>query len=1137
MPKDHRAKLAAISRFDQLIAYLRDEMDWPIDQGSFVDEDDLFYDYSPSELGIDDANAAKIEQIRRLVPLSANQPWGIFFVKFEPKRLPVVALRRILSSVAKKKRASANSADRLAWSADDLLFISNYGEGETRQISFAHFSQPEGKTDLPILKVLGWDNRDTPLHLDDVAELLTSRLAWPESDDDVDDWRRSWSSAFVLAHREVVETSQALSVELAALARATRDRINTVLRIETRDGPLTTLMAAFRETLVHDLSADDFADMYAQTIAYGLLAARVANPSKATAGELSSAMPAANPFLRELMEAFLAAGGRKSGAIGLDFDELGVNDVVALLDHANLEAVVRDFGDRNPLEDPVIHFYERFLSEYDAEKRVSRGVFYTPRPVVSFIARSVHETLRSEFGLEDGLADITTWGEMASRNPGLEIPDGVDVAMPFVQILDPAVGTGTFLVEVIEVIHRTMAERWTLAGHSSARISELWNEYVPVFLLPRLCGYELMMAPYAIAHMKVELKLIETGYRFKADDRARIYLTNALESEVEVVNQLAFAIEALAHEADQVNSVKSHSRFTVVLGNPPYSIASGNLSEENRRLVERYRFVDGERIRERGALQFEKNIQDDYVKYFALGEDLVLRSGHGILAFITNGNYLDASTLRGLRSSLRESFSCAYVFDLHGDGSGVSVDGSGGADENVFDIQQGVAIGIFARPPAANRSARRGDLGGTRRRKSEELLRLDCYEACSAIVDQRPPNYYLSEMDGEIAVDWAEWEDLHEMFGQYSAGIITARDALVIDTDRERLVRRMSKVRDSSLEDVDLLKHFEISNKRGWDVSKARQRLAVLSPLESAVSSLAYRPFDSRWIFYDKSFVWGRAHPTMKHLGRADNVALTVCKQLTKTSADWSHVFVARDIGESGLVSNRSKEIATFFPAFLKDDGSDQLISGRSSNLRPDLRAGFQERYLGQTAGESDVTQALVSYVYAILHSGRYRAKYREVLARGFPRIPLEADPSLVAALVGFGERLVNLHLLEQSAAQPFLPEVIGEGDLRVEKVSYEEETVWLDAAGTRGFSGVSERAWQFRVGAYQVCEKWLKDRQAKGGKRPRPAHLLTNTEISRYQHIVAAVSETIDLMNEIDNTIEAHGGWPGAFRLSSQLD
>ena len=486
MPTDQRERFARIRRFDQLVAYLRDELGWPIDSEDF---EELTFEYTPEELGIDAKNAAKIQEIKRLRPLVASQPWGIFFVKFEPKRLPVVALRRILGQVALKKRASANKSERQAWAADDLLFVSNYGEGEERHIAFAHFSKSRDSHDLPTLKVLGWDNRDTLLHIDAVAHKLTAHLAWPDDEDDPDAWRERWRAAFTLRHREVITTSRQLSERLAKLARAIRDRIRTALAIETESGPLTKLMKAFQTALIHDLDEAGFADMYAQTITYGLLSARITDPARRTADDFAAHMRT-NPFLRELMETFLRVGGRRGKARGpgIDFDELGVSEVLDLLDQANLEAVVRDFGDRNPDEDPVIHFYEHFLAAFDKDQKVERGVFYTPRPVVSYIVRSVHELLRSEFGLADGLADITTWGEMAKRRDDLEIPDGTPSDRAFVQILDPATGTGTFLVDVIDLIHTTMLEKWTAQGQGEKKIQALWNDYVPKHLLPRLHG-------------------------------------------------------------------------------------------------------------------------------------------------------------------------------------------------------------------------------------------------------------------------------------------------------------------------------------------------------------------------------------------------------------------------------------------------------------------------------------------------------------------------------------------------------------------------------------------------------------------------------------------------------------------------
>jgi len=354
------------------------------------------------------------------------------------------------------------------------------------------------------------------------------------------------------------------------------------------------------------------ADPIGKLVAYGLLAARVSRPVGIVADNLADMVPITNPFLKEMLGTFLTIGGRKGK---IDFDELGIQEVVDLLNnpHTNMDAILRDFGKRTMQEDPVIHFYELFLKEYDKKKKVERGVFYTPQPVVSYIVRSVHELLKTEFGLEDGLACTITWGEMSKKFPphphgesqsnkyplpqgegkgegGVTIPKGVSPDEPFVQILDPATGTATFLVEAIEIIYNTMTEKWKRVGHLALEIPGLWNSYVPNHLLPRLYGFELMMAPYAIAHMKIGLKLHETGYQFGSDERAHIYLTNSLEPPSDAAEQQEFEVlsPALAHEAKAVNSIKLKKRFTIMIGNPPYSVNSANKGEWISKVLSNY---------------------------------------------------------------------------------------------------------------------------------------------------------------------------------------------------------------------------------------------------------------------------------------------------------------------------------------------------------------------------------------------------------------------------------------------------------------------------------------------------------------------------------------------------------------------
>jgi predicted helicase len=1118
MTTDHRHALAKIKRFDQLIAYLRDEMGWPIARDSFEDVDDLFYDFTPDELGIDPKTSAKIQSIKRLRPLSPKQPWGIFFVKFEPKKLPVIALRRILNQVALKKRASADSAERAAWSADDLLFISKYGEGDERQISFAHFSTAQDRHDLPTLKVLGWDNLDTALHLDSVARELTQHLAWPLDDSDIVTWRKSWRAAFSLRHREVVTTSQQLSVRLAELARAIRARIKAALAIETEAGPLTKLMKGFQEALIHDLDADGFADMYAQTIAYGLLSARVADPEKKTADDFASHMRT-NPFLRELMETFLKAGGRrgKAGGPGIDFDELGVSEVVELLDDANMEAVVLDFGDRNPQEDPVIHFYELFLQKYDAKERMQRGVFYTPRPVVSHIVRAADELLRTEFGLADGLADTATWGEVASRIKDLEIPPGISQADAFVQILDPATGTGTFLVEVVDLVHRTLVSKWKAQGCRESEVEKFWNEYVPKSLLPRLHGYELLMAPYAIAHLKMGLKLYETGYKFESDERARIYLTNALEPAQDFTEKLEFIIPALAHEAQVVNEIKKAQRFTVVIGNPPYSKMSGNLGSDAVALVEPFRYVNGERIVEKGALALELNLQDDYVKFWGLLCARILATGVGLGAYISNSRYLASPTLRGLRSYVCASFSKGIFLDLGGQVS--ERKSINAVDENVFDIEQGVGIGVVALRPGARRieSVRYGRITGTREEKYE-LLGQSRIEDLTIDVAVGAPLYRFTRAVDDSDKEFNSWPALDTIMPFNSGSIITSRDNLAIDADADVLLQKIDRFASSRKGDKSIEKEIGYSAKSKWDVEKCKKEIRTIEERRKFVRKVLYRPFDVRSIFYLPSLLDTPSKPVCDSIFGQKNLVLLTPG--VKTSADFNHVLISRYPSEKKACSH--DRATQMFPLYSTGGG---LISTTSVNMIREMLGSRNE-------------ERVLHYIYAILHCPMYRARYGNALRDCFPRIPLpRLNDKLFDDLANRGGELVGLHLMESPKLDHLITTYTGPKNPEVARIGWSNDTVWINAAttkkrspsdvGTIGFKGVPGAVWAFQIGGYQVCEKWLKDRKGLS---------LTADDIVHYQKIVVALVETIRLMTEIDEIVKAHGGFPAAFTDNVQF-
>ena len=908
--------------------------------------------------------------------------------------------------------------------------------------------------------------------------------------------------------------------------------------------------------------------MYAQTIVYGLLSARIADPNRKTTDGFATHMRT-NPFLRDLMEAFFQAGGQAgSSAVGIDFDELGTSEVLDLLDTANMEAVLRDFGDRNPQEDPVIHFYEHFLAAYDKNEKVRRGVFYTPKPVVSYIVHSVDQLLKSEFGLEDGLADTTTWGEMAERQKSLKIPEGTPADQAFVQVLDPATGTGTFLVEAIDLIHRTMEKKWRAQGCDASETATRWNDYVPMHLLPRLHGYELLMAPYAIAHLKIGLKLHETGYRFESDDRAQIYLTNALEPPATSPQFTLDFLPALAREAEAVAAVKQDLRFTVVLGNPPYLGEAGRGGEwiaslmrgvelpDGRRTLS-YFEVDGEPLGEKNP----KWLNDLYVRFTRLSQHLIECSGVGVHAFITNHSYIDNPTFRGMRSALLKGFDQLTVVDLHGNRKKKEIEPKGGTDENVFDIEQGVAIGLFVRGCARAGSEVRdaptrvhhSDVWGVRADKYDRLLAGASADSGSVEIHPRPNLFLLKPFAGDDAAEYDDWISVKQIFPLGSVGIVTARDALTVHWTMQDIWSVVSELAESE-EEAIRAKH-KLRDVRDWKVKWAQTDLRQSGPSSSRIRPILYRPFDTRYTYYtgkSRGFLCYPRADVMGHMLGGRNVGVITTRQ---TRDKWGAVATTSIVAHKTCAAY---DINSLFPLYLYPDvGQSGEFSfspwpegrdGRRPNLAPVFVEQFAEanglRFVPDGRGDHRATfgpEDVLAYIYAVFHSPGYRERYEAHLKLDFPRIPMPGNARLFWDLVIAGHDLLLLHLLESPKLAHPRTDYAGPKAPTVGHVGWADGTVWLDAAKTNarqrhraikpgqyGFHGVPEEVWDFHVGGYQVCHKWLKDRKGRQ---------LSDDEIAHYQKIVVALDETIRIMAEIDELIEAHGGWPEAFRSRSAAD
>jgi type I restriction-modification system DNA methylase subunit len=1119
--------LRSVKNFAGLVDYLRDELDWPIEVN---DVSLLTFEYDADELGIDPLYAARIETICQVRPLVDGQPWGIFYIEFETMKLPITVMRRILNRLVRKQRN--RKVEQATWNLDDLLFVSAVGNENTdqREMTFAHFHQEQG--DLPTLRVLGWDGADTVLKMEYVAQTLKQKLRWPQNPKDVDTWREQWTGAFIHKPGYVIKTANALAERLAELARGIRDAAQTLMAHETEKGHLRTLHKAFQTALIHDLSKEEFADTYAQTITYGLLTAAISR-TETSAGKYGTALvaenvtdmvPITNPFLREMLQTFLHAGGGKDG---IDFDELGIQDVVELLrgEETDLPAVLRDFGNRAPGEDPVIHFYEHFLSAYNKKLKIQRGVFYTPKPVVSYIVRSVHELLQKEFGLEDGLASSVTWGEMVKSNPEIKIPKGTSPDSPFVTILDPATGTATFLVEVIEVIHKTLTAKWKAQKMDDDAQQAKWNEYVPKHLLPRLYGYELMMAPYAIAHMKIGLKLHETGYHFGSDERVRIYLTNSLEEPSLLAEQSAASLfEALGHEAQAVNDVKRNMHFTVVIGNPPYSIQSANLDEASRNLVEPYKCVDGERIHERNALQFEKNLQDDYIKFIRLAELIINSAGIGFIGYISNDTFLDSRSFRGMRQSLILSFQKISILDLHGSQKKAEQNALGYRDENVFDIQQGVCISLllqFERHPTIT-IIERSELVDTRTNKYD-FLNSNSYLSSSFLpVKPLKPFYLFASYDINKQEEYAQLISLRDIVIKFSSGVKTHKDKFAYAFTQNEMESRMVQFKDATIPDAYFRSEYDLLDTPLWELSDARDKIRKKGSDILIINTL-YRPFDFRAIAYSDDIVRYTAHTIMQNLDGNRNVALLVSQQ--QITEGFSHAFVTRIPADWGSVSNKSRESTSIFPLYIntlpskKDAPSLFSLNEFQSNLKMQFNRTFRE-LLGD---QSIKSEEIFNYIYAVLYSPSYRTRYASFLKSDFPQLPLTRNIKLFRDLCALGKELVALHLLEFETRSNDLSRFVHthsatDVTTTVEKgyPKFVESKVHVNDRDY--FAGVPNNVWEFHIGSYQVCEKWLKDRRGRQ---------LSAEDIAHYQKIIVALKETIRLMGEVDAAIESAGGWP----------
>ena len=878
---------------------------------------------------------------------------------------------------------------------------------------------------------------------------------------------------FLSADRVQIRTPEALAKHLARRTRELQIQIETTLTDE--NSQIYSMFSAFKEHLLATLTPDDFADMYAQTLVYGLFAARciLPNGTNFLRHTAAATLPKSNPFLSQLFHHVDSPTLEKNVTYILD-------DIEILLRNVSKEMLRTAFSVQTHLEDPVIHFYETFLAEYDPDRRVERGVYYTPPQVISYIVRSVDSLLKTKLNKPDGLADDNTL------------------------ILDPATGTGGFLLAVLDHIREYVTTNYGTGD---------WNQYVNAELVKRLFGFELLVAPYTIAHLKLSLFLQEQGWQ--ATERLGIYLTNTLEEPVERTERLPFA-EFISEEANAAVSVKRDKPLLLILGNPPYPQDSANPSREGRsltfigELIEDYKPTDGKLL---GIKDQTKFLQADYVKFIRWAQWRIDKNGEGIIGYIVNNNFLDGATFRRMRQSLMKSFNAIYCFNLHGGSRIGEIAPEAQTDENVFDIKQGVTILLCVKEPNNPTPANiyYTDLWGLREEKYKALSETDVQTNKGHTFQPTSPYYYFIPRKVEAQKEYEKKsKKITDIFQTSSIGILTARDKLTIHWTAEQL---HETVKDfvSLPEDEARQKYKLQKDTQDWKVHLAQADLRNHPDVEQHTQLINYRPYDTRWTYYtgqSRGFHCAPRPLIMPYLQEA-NLALCTHRSL-RSATTWQHVFVTNWIIDGNCLSTADGPTHVF-PLYLYPNPEELGISTeRSLNFKPAFLTALSETLeLPQTAPfnlpEDISPEEILGYIYAILHSPTYRERYYEFLKYDFPRIPLPTDIEYFHKLAVLGQNLINWHLL-QDVQIPTRHRFEGEGDAVVSKVRYAGGHVWINA--TQHFTDVPEAVWNYEIGAYQVCEKWLRDR--KGNP-------LSHAEVRHYCAILVAIAETLQIMAEID--------------------
>ena len=886
--------------------------------------------------------------------------------------------------------------------------------------------------------------------------------------------------AFLSQDPERITSGLRLAQIMGGRARRIRDNVIDYLdHADDKSRELSRIYSMMKELLVHDLSPEKFADMYAQTLVYGLFVARYGDPTiqNFTRNEARDLVPKSNPFLLQFFDHIV--GPNFDTRLAYIVDELceifSVSDVKEIV-HKHLR-VQEDTVDE---KDPIIHFYEDFLQAYDPNERKKMGAYYTPVPVVRYIVRQVDRILKDDFGIAKGIASDEMISQTITTQPYRRPGDRKDrttteISVPRVQILDPALGTATFLNETIKFIYQSFK------GQEGR-----WPAYVNGNLIKRLFGFELMMAPYTIAHMKLGMTLKETGVD-ELTDRLGVYLTNTLEEGIPLQPDLfSFGLAAAVSEESRLAAqVKSEHPVMIVIGNPPYSGVSSNETTFANGLIEKYKVEPGGKQK----LQERKHwLNDDYVKFLAFAEELIAKNGKGVLAMITNNGYLDNPTFRGMRWHLLETFDYIYLINLHGNALKKEVAPDGSKDENVFDIRLGVGIILAIKTGDSSNNHSKvlyTDLFGLRQNK---FSLLDGDIKFSEITTDTGNLYFVPQQNpGQNKYE--EGVRMDELFLHASSGIVTMGDKFIIADEKKTIIDRLQKLTNGEYSEKLLNEEFGLGKNYAKFVLDNSTKLTVDN---SKLVKITYRPFDNRWTYFDNKVLWRWRENVMRNYVIGSNIGLIYKRGgIEEKSAP---IFIVQNISDERSWSRPGMEGIEFnAPLYLISDEA-RISNFNQTNLH----------HLTENLATSPSPEDVMDYIYAALHSPGYCKKYMEFLVIDFPRVPIPTQ-SEFDRLVPFGRELRELHLMKSPIIDHYETTFPVSGDCLVDKITYTETNVWINK--TQYFGNVPELAWNFYIGGYQPAQKWLKDRKGRQ---------LTHADLVHYQRIIKILLETDRIMRQI---------------------